>query len=107
MTQPIEPLRPRLEHLLPITGPVPWALKAPLYERLAAAGGWDDLLVQALYFSAGDAYGMIDRTDAQTLLKRLAPTAEARRKHELGRVLAGGGSNLRERLVDTHRDGHG
>jgi hypothetical protein len=60
-----------LERLLDVAGPVPWALKAPLYERLLPDAAWHRAIFRSLLFSRFDAYGQIDAPEALALLNRL------------------------------------
>jgi hypothetical protein len=65
-------LAPRgLARLLDAAGPVPWALKAPLYERLLPDRAWHPALFRSLSFSRFDAYGEIAAPEALALLSRL------------------------------------
>ena len=84
MSAPQEPLRLRLERVLAASGPVPWALKARLYESLAAEGGWDNAVVAGVYGSCIDIYGSLERVDALRIIRRLRqPT-----KNDVYRVLS-------------------
>jgi hypothetical protein len=85
---PQEPRRPRLDRVIRASGPVPWHLKAPLYEALATEGGWDDALVEALYGSCIDVYGHLERVPAQHLLRRLKNAAPEEMAKLLERALA-------------------
>lgn len=85
---PQEPRRPRLERVLGASGPVPWALKAPLYEKLANEGGWDEPLLEGLYGSCIDIYGSLDRVSAQRLLGRLDASPDDERFRILRRALS-------------------
>jgi hypothetical protein len=68
---PQEPRRPRLVRVVAASGPVPWTLKEPLYEHLAAEGGWDEPLLAGLYGSCIDVYGSLERKPALRILQRL------------------------------------
>jgi hypothetical protein len=76
---PQEPRRPRLARVLRASGPVAWSVKAPLYRRLAAEGGWDDDLFEALWGSVGDVYGSLDRAAALAIFRQLRPTTDSER----------------------------
>jgi len=60
-----------LERLLDVAGPVPWALKAALYERLLPDVAWHQAIFRSLVFSRFDVYGEIDAPKALALLNRL------------------------------------
>ena len=65
-------LPPRgLERLLDVAGPVPWALKAPVYQRLLADPAWHPAIFRSLLYSRCDGYGQIDPPQALRLLNRL------------------------------------
>lgn len=61
-----------LERMLEVSGPVPYAFKVPLYERLVASARWHPFIFRSLLFSAFDVYGRVDAKAAQELLKRLS-----------------------------------
>jgi hypothetical protein len=61
-----------LERLLEASGPVPYALKAALYERLVVSPRWHPLIFRSLLFSVFDVYGKVDAKAARELLKRLS-----------------------------------
>jgi hypothetical protein len=63
----------RLTRLLSVSGPVPWSLKAPLFERLAPDRRWHEPIVRALGGVAFDVYGDIDEHSAANLLSQLDP----------------------------------
>jgi hypothetical protein len=63
--------RQATERLLDVAGPVPWRLKAPLYERLAADPSWHQRLFRSLRWSQLDLYGQIEPGEALRLLNRL------------------------------------
>jgi hypothetical protein len=76
---PQEPRRPRLDRVIRASGPVPWHLKAPLYEALAIEGGWDESLIRGLYGSCIDLYGHLDRLPALRVLRQLrSPSPDGR-----------------------------
>ncbi|MEL6615995.1 MAG: hypothetical protein AAFQ43_09675 [Bacteroidota bacterium] len=60
-----------LERVLPNTGPVPYALKKPLYDRLLSDPGWHPLIYRSLLHSAFDVYGKVDVDQALSLLDHL------------------------------------
>ena len=65
-------LGPRgLERLLHASGPVPWRLKAPLYESLLPDPAWHPAIFSGLVNSRFDTYGRIDVSAASRLLDRL------------------------------------
>jgi hypothetical protein len=54
-------LAPRgLQRLLEVAGPVPWALKAPLYKRLLPDPARHQAIFGSLLLSRFDVYGQID-----------------------------------------------
>jgi hypothetical protein len=61
----------RLRRVLSASGPVPWQLKAPLLESLAATPGWHPAIRCAIHAAATDAFGAIDKPAARRLLGRL------------------------------------
>jgi hypothetical protein len=84
---PQEPRRPRLERVLRVSGPVPWALKESLYEELAAEGGWGRPLADALYGSCIDVYGSLDRMRALRILRSLRESDRSPIHEVLARIL--------------------
>lgn len=60
-----------LRAVLPISGPVPYALKAPLYERLIADVAWHGAIFESLFGSAFDVFGNLNKNAARRLLARL------------------------------------
>jgi hypothetical protein len=83
-----EPRRPRLERVVPGSGPVPWDLKERLYRDLVDEGGWHNEVFEALFTSCFDVYGQIDREPARELLARLRHVDVDPRFHTLGRALS-------------------
>jgi hypothetical protein len=57
--------------LLEYAGPVPFDLKAPLYNRLIKDKANHPAIFKSLLYSAQDVYGKIDKPRAQALLKKL------------------------------------
>jgi len=57
--------------VLRASGPVPYAMKRPLYEQLITDPKWHEWILESLRASASDVYGDIDRMDARTWLDRL------------------------------------
>jgi len=63
---------PRLfERLLEHSGPVPYALKAELYERLLPDERWRPFILRSLDNSSADLFGQIDWADAERVKRRL------------------------------------
>jgi hypothetical protein len=60
-----------LERLLAVAGPVPYRLKAPLYEQLVADQRWHVPIFRSLLYSAFDYFGELDVEAARSLLARL------------------------------------
>lgn len=69
--------------VLPASGPVPWALKAPVYEQAAAHPFFHAALFQGLLGSAVDVFGSIEVEPARRLLARLDVPQDARGLAEL------------------------
>jgi hypothetical protein len=80
-----------LERLVPVSGPVPWELKVPLYEQLAADPHLHPLLFRGLSASEFDLYGKIDAAEAATFLRRLLLAPETPGLRELEGKLAEAG----------------
>ena len=72
-----------LERVLSVAGPVPFHLKQPLYERLAADGRWHPHIFRSLFHSAFDYYGDVDIAAARELLRRLDIPRETEGLREL------------------------
>ena len=77
----------RLERVLPAAGPVPYKLKAPLYDRLIADRRWHRPILDSLFNSTHDVYGKIDAANALQLLGRLELAAGTDGLKELEREL--------------------
>lgn len=60
-----------LERLLDRAGPVPYRLKAPLYEQLVADRRWHTAIFRSLLYSGFDFFGDLDPKAARLLLGRL------------------------------------
>ncbi len=60
-----------LERVLMASGPVPYALKHPLYLRLISEERWHDFIFCSLLHSAFDVYGSIDKSEARRILDQL------------------------------------
>jgi hypothetical protein len=60
-----------LNRLLDVSGPVPYALKLELYEKLLPRPETHPGILRSLYFSAHDAFGIIDAPQARSLLTAL------------------------------------
>jgi hypothetical protein len=78
-----------LARVLDAAGPVPFALKSPLYDRLAQSKRWHLAIFRSLLHSAFDAYGDIDRAAAARLLARLSVPASSRGFEALEKQLRG------------------
>ncbi|HEX2084285.1 MAG TPA: hypothetical protein VHF89_01270 [Solirubrobacteraceae bacterium] len=68
-TEPLEPRR--IERVLDSSGPVPFALKEPLYAQLANEPRWHPHIFRSLVRSALDVYGDLDEERARGWLARL------------------------------------
>jgi hypothetical protein len=104
-----EPRRPRLQRVISGSGPVPWELKAPVYEFLAAEGGWEDALLDGLYGSVIDIYGSLEREPALRLLQRLRNVRDTRTRGILAKALADPalpdrGADRRLYVIDLQRE---
>lgn len=60
-----------LKRLLDVSGPVPFALKEPLYLRLLHDKKYHTAVLRSLHFSAHDVYGQFNRERALNILKQL------------------------------------
>lgn len=60
-----------LRRILDASGPVPFRLKQPLYDRLISDDSWHDSIFQSLLFSSGDVYGDFDREAAARVFSKL------------------------------------
>jgi hypothetical protein len=60
-----------LERVLDMAGPVPFGLKAPLYERFVADRRWHQAIFRSLLHSGFEYYGDLDGEAARRLLSRL------------------------------------
>lgn len=65
------PWERRMERVLPVSGPVRWKLKEPVYLHLADDERWHPFIVRGLIGSAFDAYGKLEPRPARSLLRRL------------------------------------
>jgi len=74
--------------LLQVSGPVPWALKSPLFGRLVRKRAHHGALLQALVFAQHDVYGDFDVREARALYGRLRPAAGAAHRATLEQRLA-------------------
>lgn len=63
-----------LARVLDISGPVHADLKFPVLEQLAAAPGWHDSIIRALWFALFEDHGDLDVPRARTLVAQLAPS---------------------------------
>jgi hypothetical protein len=70
-----EPTDRRLERLLHASGPVPWQLKAPLFERLSRAPRWHPFIRLALDAAETDVFGQSDPKAVEAWRRRLTPPA--------------------------------
>jgi hypothetical protein len=61
----------RLRRVLGASGPVPWRLKGPLLESMAATPEWHPTVRQAIEAAATEYFGAIDARAARRLLDRL------------------------------------
>ena len=60
-----------LQRVLEVSGPVPYALKARLYDTLIDDPAWHPHILRSLYWSRFTGYGEIDEAAAQKVLARL------------------------------------
>jgi hypothetical protein len=75
--------------ILPVSGPVPWPLKAPVYEAAAEDVSLHPALLRALAGSAFDAFGKMEPEPARRLLARLQVPEDLPGYAELRARLAG------------------
>jgi hypothetical protein len=68
---PQEPRISRLRRVLAASGPVPWALKFPIYNRELADARLHEPIAEGLFGSCFDIYGDLERLGALQLLGRL------------------------------------
>jgi len=75
-----EPNDTLLKRLLDTSGPVPYSLKAPLYEVLLPKPDMHEAIFRSLLYSRFDVFGQIDEIAAAALLQKLSlsPPAHAR-----------------------------
>lgn len=83
----------RLERVLPLTGPVLWEHKRPLYEALSGDPRWAPSVLRGLVASYHDIYGHLVPDEALGLLDRLAVPAAAEDLSTLRTVLQRGAAN--------------
>ena len=60
-----------LEHVLEVSGPVPFAWKEQLYARLIPDKRWHPAIFSSLLFGQFDTFGKIDRTAARDIFQQL------------------------------------
>ncbi len=78
-----------LERLLDISGPVPFGLKEPFYDRLLSNKRWHQAIFVGLVRSAFDYYGDLDIAAARRILARLDVPEDATGMEELRARLGG------------------
>ncbi len=78
-----------LERLLDISGPVPFGLKEPFYDRLLSNKRWHQAIFVGLVRSAFDYYGDLDIAAARRILARLDVPEDAIGMEELRARLGG------------------
>lgn len=61
-----------LQRVLEVSGPAPYELKAPLYDRLVGDRRWHPFIFRSLIASAFDVFGQIDAKEARKVLGRLS-----------------------------------
>lgn len=76
-----------LQAALRASGPVPYELKAELYERLLPDPAWHQAIAESLHWSTVDVYGQIDKVAARRVLARLEPSPRGLDREELRRRL--------------------
>jgi hypothetical protein len=72
-----------LERVLGVSGPVPYALKEALYERLLPENRWHPFIFRSLLSSCVDVYGKVDRPRARQVFRRLCLPADTEHVGEL------------------------
>ncbi len=76
-----------VERVLDAAGPVPYELKAPLYEQLVPDHRWHLTIFSSLLHSAFDVYGSLEEQAARLLLARLVLPPETEGLPELKQKL--------------------
>lgn len=61
-----------MQRVLEVSGPVPYELKAPVYDRLVKDRSWHPFIFRSLLASAFDVFGKIDAKAARKVLARLS-----------------------------------
>ena len=69
MTPPVEPAL--MTSLLVISGPVPYDLKAPIYDRLIQEPSWHHAIFLSILHSKSETYGQCDDDHAREIVKQL------------------------------------
>jgi hypothetical protein len=87
------PLFWRAEHILRISGPVPWPVKSGVYETVAAVPELQPALYQGILRSYHDYFGDLEPQAALALLRKLKLPADTTSLAPLCTVLAAGGVN--------------
>ena len=85
----------RIHRVLEVSGPVPYVLKAPLYEDLAADVDWHKSIIKGL-IGSGTMVGDLDVSRASMLMARLTVPNDQP-----------GLDRLRERIAAPTRPSHG
>jgi hypothetical protein len=78
----------RLERVLIASGPVPYSLKAPVYQRLIDQRRWHPFIFRSLLHSAYDVYGHLDIAAARQLLGHLKLPPDTEHLDDLSAKLA-------------------
>lgn len=80
----------RAERVLGVSGPVPWALKEPVYQHLVSVPELHPALFKGILLSYHDSFGSLEAEPALHLLDRLALTEKPEHYDRLRAVLAAG-----------------
>lgn len=84
-----------LRRVLDVSGPVPYDLKVPVYERLVGSTHWHPFIFRSLLYSAFDVYGQIDARAARKLLDKLSLSKTTEGLEELRQKLDAKGEPAR------------
>lgn len=92
-----------LRRVLEVSGPVPYDLKAPIYERLVRSTHWHPFIFRSLLYSAFDVYGQIDAKAARKLLDKLSLSRTTEGLRELREKLDAEGKPVTRRKKKQSR----
>jgi hypothetical protein len=90
-----------LQRVLNVSGPVPYDLKVPIYERLVGSTHWHPFIFRSLLYSAFDVYGQIDARAARKLLDKLSLSKTTEGLNELREKVDAAGEPATRRFRQT------